>query len=120
MFIPQKVDLTIYQGACFKQAWEMVDKVSGDPIDLTGYIARMQIRGKIKDAEHIVDLTTENKGITITGTAEKTILALYISADVTAGLVVSKGVYDLELIDAPGDVYRLMQGVVTISKEVTR
>ncbi|MBI9090141.1 MAG: hypothetical protein JEZ12_13075 [Desulfobacterium sp.] len=120
MFKPQQIDLTIYQGSSFKKAWEMVEKGTEDPIDLTGYKARMQVRGKLKDDAAILDLTTENGGITITVVTDKTTLALYVPATATAAITAAKGVYDLELVDAAGDVYRLMQGTVAISKEVTR
>jgi hypothetical protein len=120
MLKPQQISLTIYQGASFKRAWELADTASGAPINLTGYTARMQVRGKIKDTEPLVDLTTENDGITIIMDEEKTTMTLYISATVTKGITVSKAVYDLELVDSMGDVYRLMEGSVVISKEVTR
>jgi len=120
MFTPNKVDLTIYQGASYQQAWQLVDKITGDPIDLTGYTAKMQIRGKIKDDVTILDLTTTNGGIAITVTEDMTTLSLYASALATSVITASKGIYDLELIDTSGDVYRLMQGTVTISQEVTR
>ncbi len=80
----------------------------------------MQVRAKIKDVNPILDLTTENDGITITVEAEKTTLSIYADAASTAAITASKGVYDLELIDTSGDVYRLMEGAITISKEVTR
>ena len=120
MFEPQTVNLTIYQGSSFKKSWQITDKDSANPIDLTGYTARMQIRGKLKDIDPIVDLTTENGGITIEVAAETTTLSIYISATDTAAIEVAKGVYDLELIDTSADVYRLMEGIVTVSKEVTR
>jgi hypothetical protein len=103
-----------------KKAWELVEKDTENPVDLTGYTARMQVREKLKATDTILDLTTENHGITITIDSEKTTLTVYADAETTAGITVSKGVYDLELIDTSGDVYRLMEGTVTVSKEVTR
>ena len=120
MLVPQEIDFTIYQGASLKKEWELVAKGTEDPIDLTGYTARMQVRAKIKDTTPILDLTTENDGITITVGAEKTTLAIYANAATTAAITASKGIYDLELIDTSGDVYRLMSGSITVSKEVTR
>ena len=120
MFIPKEIDLIIYQGATFRKAWDIVDKQSGSPVDLTGYTARMHIRGKIKDELPVVVLTTTNGGISIMITESQTVLSLFISAEVTAALTISKGVYDLEIVDTSGEVYRLVQGQVTISKEVTR
>ena len=120
MLEPQQINLTIYQGSSFKRAWELADTESGSPINLTGYTAKMQVRGKIKDTDPIVDLSTENGGITIVMGEDTTTMTVYIPASVTTGILVSKGVYDLELTDTLGDIYRLMEGSVTISKEVTR
>ena len=120
MLEPIEVDLTIYQGATFKKSWSMVEKGTENPIDLSGYTARMHIRGKLKDVEPILELTTENGGITIVVAAESTSLDLYISPLDTAAITATKGVYDLELIDIAGDVYRLLSGDVAVSKEVTR
>jgi len=117
---PLVIDLIIYQGASFKQSWEIIQKDSGNPIDLTGYSANMQVRGKISDESPILDLSTENSGITIDITNDTTTLSLYAPASLTTAIVASKGVYDLELKDPSGDIYRLMQGSVSISKEVTR
>jgi len=117
---PQQIDLVIYQGSSFKKSWEITDKDTGDPIDLTGYTARMQIRAKLKDVDFVAELTTENGGITITVTGTETTMALYISATGTATIASSSGIYDLELVDTSDDVYRFMQGDVEISKEVTR
>jgi len=120
MLIPKDIDLEIYQGATFNRAWEIVEEGTTSPMDLSGYTARMQIRAKIKDTDPLLELTTENGGITIDATPEKTTITLYIPPDETEALTVSKGVYDLELVDLALDVYRLMQGEITIHKEVTR
>jgi hypothetical protein len=45
---------------------------------------------------------------------------LTISATDTAALTAGRGVYDLELVAANGTVTRLLQGVVTISRNITR
>lgn len=120
MFVPQKVDFTIYQGSSLRLAWEIVQKGTASPVDLTGYKARMQMRERLKDEGTVLDLTTENGGISIAVSPEKTLLTIYASPATTAGISVKKGVYDLELVDASGEVFRLMEGGVTVSPEVTR
>jgi hypothetical protein len=120
MLIPQTVDLTIYQGATFKKSWKIVETGTTEAIDLSGYTARMQVREKIKSPEFYLELTTANGGITITVGEEDTTIDLYIDAETTAGITAARGVYDLEIIDTSGEVFRLMQGKVTVSPEVTR
>jgi hypothetical protein len=118
MTTPFKVALKIYQGATFR--WSATLK-NGSPAvvtDLTGYTARMQIRGKITDAAPLVELTTENGGITL-GDAAGTI-DLFISHTDTTGFDWAAGVYDLELITPGGDVIRRIYGAVSVIPEVTR
>lgn len=120
MYTPQNISLTIYQGSTFQKSWSIVETGTDEPIDLSGYTARMQIREKLKSETVILELTTENGRITIDVGEETTTLTLYVDPETTAAITVARGVYDLEIIDTNYDVYRLMQGAVTVSKEVTR
>lgn len=109
--------LTIDQGATYSQTltWKNPSKV---PINLSGYTARMQIRGKRTSQSVSFSLTTENGGITL-GDADGTI-DLYISATDSASLAVGTYVYDLELITPSGSVVRLLMGNFVVRGEVTR
>lgn len=89
-----------------------------EPVDLAGFTARMQIRSKITDTEFLLELTSENSGITINNT-DKTI-SITISAANAAALTWTSGVYSLELISSTGVVSTLMTGTVTVKQEVTR
>ena len=87
------------------------------PVNLTGYTARMQIRLKVEDADFIHELTTENGGITI-NTTDST-LTLTISAVDTAAFTFSTAVYSLELVTG-SVVTPFVNGTITMYKEVTR
>lgn len=110
-------DFTIDQGSTFQRTLTWKDS-DGTPIDLTEFTARMQIRRTLRSEEVLVEMTTENGYIELGG-AEGTIM-LTIPADVTKELVVTRGVYDIELESVDGIVTRLLQGCVIISPEVTR
>jgi hypothetical protein len=88
------------------------------PIDMTGYTAKMQIRKKITDTAYILELTTDTPSIYIDNT-NKTI-NLTILPEVTAAFDFSSAVYSLELISAGGEVYQLINGNISLIKEVTR
>lgn len=109
-------DLTIYQGASFEKVLLLKDK-NNHPYDLTGYTADLQIREVIEDVSALVNLTTENGGITIVGAEGK--ITLYISSTATASLDFIQGVYDLK-IDSGARVYRILEGIVYLDKQVTR
>jgi len=85
------------------------------PVDLTGATARMQIRAGIGGAL-LLELTTENDGLAITGPGT---LTRTMSAAQTAALAWTEAVYDLEIQYADGTVQRYLQGAVTVSREVT-
>ena len=109
-------DITIEQGATFSQL--VTYKESGVAVNLTGYTARMQVRSTLESATTVVELTTANSRITLGGSAGT--ITLTISATDTAALTAGRGVYDLELVSGSGIVTRLLQGVATISRNVTR
>ena len=109
-------NMTFEQGAT-KVVSIVYKDPEGVPINLTGCTARMQIRPSISSDDVYVDLTTENGKITINGSAG--LITLFFSAEDTSALV-TKGVYDLELVFPDEKVHRVIQGTVTVSKEVTR
>lgn len=86
------------------------------PVDLTGAVARMQIRAEPQGTV-LIELTTANDGLTITGPGT---IERQISAADTAAITWTKAVYDLEVEYADGTVHRYFEGPVTVSPEVTR
>lgn len=110
-------NIYIEQGATFQLNLLWKDS-AGAPINLTGYTARMQVRHKINDPTALLSLTTENSGIALGGAAGT--INIVATAALTTTLTEKSGVYDLELVASNGVVTRLLQGVVTISPEVTR
>lgn len=88
-----------------------------EPYSLVGHTARMQVRRTIESSTSLITLTTENGRISIDGDDGQ--ITLVISAADTATLT-SSGVYDLEIIDSSGNVSRVVQGLFTLSPEVTR
>ena len=116
--------LYIEQGATFKLgfAWVMESTVTpdtpGDPYDLTGCIARMQIRRSLSTTV-IVEATTENGKITIDGPNGH--ISVVLEDEDTDLLTMRAAVYDLEVeYPSGGDVVRLLQGKITVSPNVTR
>lgn len=87
------------------------------PIDLTGYTARMQIREKLNSTEVIKELTTENSGIVI-DPVNYTININITAAD-TAALNFKTAIYSLELTKAD-TVLPFIYGNITLDKRITR
>ena len=109
-------DLTVEQGATYQKTVTWKDS-AGDPVDISGYSARMQFRARKSSTDTLLSIT-EADYITLGGAAGT--IAISIPAAVTAALDFRRAVYDLELVSAGGVVYRLIEGTVELSKEVTR
>lgn len=113
-----KYNITIEQGATWSQSFQYKDS-SGVAIPLTGYTARMQCRATKESASTVINLTTENGGITITPATGTVVCTL--SATATAALTAGElGLYDLEIVSTGGVVTRLIEGRITVSREITR
>ncbi len=110
-------DIVCDQGATFSRILTWQDS-SANPVNLTGYTARMQVRATADSSTVLLSLTTENSRITLGGAAGT--ITLLVSATDTAAVTAGEYVYDLEVISSGGTVTRLIQGCFTVDAEVTR
>lgn len=119
MTTPAKLNLTIYQGATFRKRMVWKVKKTGVPVDLTGCTARMQVREEIESPIVLLSLTTENGGIALGG-VDGTVDLYLDDGDTEAIKSWQSGKWDLEVVHPGGDVTRLVQGSISVSREVTR
>jgi hypothetical protein len=125
---PAEHNIEVFQGAYWTETILWKDS-AGDPVDVSGYTARMQVRRTFENETPELELTTTNGRITLgliedpPGTPLYNIL-LEIEATATAALEATfsdrRWRYDLELVPAGGQVRRLMMGKFKVSLEVTR
>lgn len=87
------------------------------PVDLSAYTARLQIRRTPATTTTLLSLTSASGAIVLGADGS---VAVTITPVLTAALSFTSAVYDLELISPTDDVTRLVEGTVTLSKEVTR
>lgn len=120
--------LIIAQGANYYQSfqWKLPgskkNPLDGVPVNLYGYTGRCHIRNGAQNPGIIliipVEIINEKEGrFAINLTAEQT------GKIPTTGTIYSeteKYAYDIELINSAGTVYRILNGVVLVSPEVTR
>jgi hypothetical protein len=112
-------DLVIEQGTTFIRYFRWEDS-AGSPVDLTDYSLRMKIRTNIGATATIA--STEGGGvIAITKPSPTTgVFIVTINATDTDDLDFVRGIYDIEAYTAADAVvYRVVQGNVTLNKEVT-
>lgn len=117
-------NFTIEQGATFSKVITWKDS-SGAGINLTGYTISGKIKRKTSDQTALASFTATlaNQGtnpgqFTLSLTASQTD-ALPTAVGPTAEKVLLQCVYDIEAAQG-STVYRLLEGVVSISPEATR
>lgn len=111
------VNIVIEQGSTWLAELTYTD-AEGEPIDLTGAEACMQLRRAAYSEDVVIELDTDNNRIVIEPLAGK--LTLTLTADETATIETYNGVYDLELKYAGGMVEKLLRGNFTLVPEVTK
>ena len=111
-------DLCVKRGDSYMVTITYQDS-SKQPIDLTGYTARLQIRAKVSSTEFALELT-EASGLTLGGPAGTIDIALTPTQTETDLAELKAGVYDLELTSPAGIVTTIIGGSVTLADQVTR
>jgi hypothetical protein len=119
-------NITIKQGTTVSWSYSLQD-ADGNPLDLTGWKARAQVRSTFNSTVPLISISTESGGIEIdldTGSFINMLLPIDTSYTTTSGVKVVgealEGVYDYEVEDPEGNVIRIDEGTFTITREVTR
>lgn len=106
-------------GATFKAPYIWSTGEPATPVDLTGWTARSQIRSKVNSEEVLLEMTTENGGITLDNVGNILVVIQEAGTNSLEGL--KRAVFDLELVHtATGYVRNLVGGDVVIHPNVTR
>ena len=105
------------QGSSFERIIEIKDS-DGTVFPLIGYTARMQIRRDVDATTPLMELTTANGRLVISGALGA--ITLSLTPAQTAELTRS-GVYDIEIVKtSTGEVHKVLRGEFRLEKEVTR
>jgi hypothetical protein len=118
MGYPADYKIKVRQGATLRRTLRWI--VNKEPVDLTGWKARLMARESI-DSEAVVQATTENGYISLGG--EEGTITLVLPASVTAAIPPGRYLYDMELIagsSPSADVTSLIAGQFLVSAEITR
>jgi hypothetical protein len=126
-------DFTIEQGATVDFAVQYKDSGS-NPIDLSGYQARMQLRPTLGSSTVYITLSSSlgpcGTGLNLSGSGGNGAstpptsgsIGVYVSAMSSSQLTFTSALYDLEIASGSGNcavVTRLLEGVITLSKNTT-
>ena len=119
-----KYDLWLEQGATFSQRFVWVDS-TGAEVDLDGLDFEMHIRATKDSAATILEgaydggTDTPSGDIVFQEWGVNGMFSITIPDTVLEDISFTQGVYDLE-VSTGSETWRLLEGVVRFSKEVTR
>lgn len=122
-----KYSFVIEQGATFTIQLDYKDN-TGNPINLTGYSGKMQIRPTVtSDTVYLTlssSLAVDGSGLNFSGSGginppTSGTIGVIIAASTSDALNFDQAVYDLEIYKN-STVTRLIEGNVKLSKQVTR
>jgi len=114
MGYPGRSHFRFYQGDTARST--ITWRVKGEPVDLDGYTAKMQVRSGSPAASPVLELTS-GSGITLGSAGE---ISITVPAATTAALDPEIYIYSLELTSSGGEVTTLIAGQLTVTQEVTR
>jgi len=105
-----KANIVIDQGATFSTSLNLTDD-DDNPIDLTGYTGRSKMK------KHYTSSNSQSFSVSLAGNTG--VIVMSLTANQTSNLVAGRYVYDVEIINASGVVTRIIEGIVTVTPEVT-
>lgn len=106
-------DLTVDQGTDFESNLDLIAD-DGTPINVTGYTFTGQIRKSYYSAN-----ATANIAITVTD-APNGNAYLRMTAANTANIPAGRYVYDVKMKDTSNTTTRIIEGIITITPQVSR
>jgi hypothetical protein len=105
-----QVNLLIDQGATFSTVIDLVDE-NGVPINLSSYTGASQLR------RHYTSSNAINFTVALTSNG---VVTLSLTANQTTSLTAGRYLYDVEVTDNSGIVSRIVEGIVSVTPNVTR
>lgn len=106
-----KANIIVDQGTTFSTTITVTDD-EGTPLSLSNYTGAAQMR------KHYTSSNATSFSVSIDNTVGEITLAL--TANQTSNLVAGRYVYDVELTDASDVVSRIVEGIVTVTPQVTK
>lgn len=106
-------ELTIDQGATFETTLDLIAD-DGSAINVAGYVFSGQIRKSYYSLN-----STANLDISISNSANGNVV-ISLNSATTANIAAGRYLYDVKMIDTANTTTRILEGVVTVTPQVTK
>ncbi len=113
----QELDILLYRGDSFTHQLIWKD-LTGTPIDLSDYSARMQVRRSLASSAFICEVTDLFNGQLVLGGKAGTIDIVLTPSE--TDIETEENVYDLEVTSPTGVVTTLVHGDFLVRQDITR
>jgi hypothetical protein len=108
------VELYMDQGTTFTNVINLTDDLTNSYINVSGYQVRSQMRRSYYSAN-----ATANLVCTITDSANGEI-TMSLDAANTSNIKAGRYLFDLETVDRSNTTVRVLEGIITVTPEITR
>jgi len=105
-----KLNITIDQGSEFETDFTVTDK-DGNVVDLSPYTGTSEMR------KHYASVNSISIGVTLNANG-KVILSMPSSA--SANVSPGRYRYDVEITDSSNNTFRILEGIATVTPNITR
>ena len=107
-----KDNITIDQGTTFSKLITLYNVEDDSLVDLSGYTGSSQMR------KHYSSSNSQSFTVSLGGVSGT--ITMSLTSTQTANLTAGRYVYDVELVSSSNVVSRIVEGIVTVTPEVTR
>lgn len=108
------VELYMDQGATFNNTLNITDDLTNAKVNIQGYLVTSQMRRSYYSAN-----ATANIVCTITDSANGAIL-MSLGAANTSNIKAGRYLFDVETVDPNGVTSRILEGIITVTPQITR
>lgn len=108
------VELFMDQGATFNNVLSLNDDITNEPLNILGYTVTSQIKRSYYSSKITANITC-----TITD-ATNGVITMSMASGNTANIKAGRYLFDVKTKDLTNTVTRVLEGIITVTPQVTR
>ena len=108
------VELYMDQGSTFNNTLNITDDLTNASVNISGYIVRSQMRRSYYSANATAQINCNIVD------AENGTVIMNLPAANTSNITAGRYLFDVETVDPDGITSRILEGIITVTPEITR